>query len=72
MTYRKFILYNVVGGVAWVGLFVWAGYFFGNLPLVKDNFTIVILAIIGISVTPPIIEFILSRYRQSRVPSVES
>jgi membrane-associated protein len=70
MTYNRFIPYNVIGGILWVGLFTFAGYFFGNLPLVKDNFTIVILAIIGISIAPPLVEFILGRYRQSRVPSV--
>jgi membrane-associated protein len=70
MTYRHFIAYNVVGGIAWVGLFTFAGYFFGNIPLVKENFTIVILAIIAISVMPPFAEFILGRLRRNRVPSV--
>lgn len=63
MTYSKFILYNVVGGIAWVGLFLFGGYFFGNLPFVKDNFTIVILAIIGISVLPGVIEYLRERSR---------
>jgi membrane-associated protein len=57
MTYRQFILYNVVGAVAWVGLFVPLGYFFGNIPAVKRNFSLVILGIIFLSVLPIMIEF---------------
>jgi membrane-associated protein len=53
----------VVGGITWVGLFLFGGYFFGNLPFVKDNFTIVILAIIGISVVPGIVEYLRERSR---------
>lgn len=64
MTYSRFLLYNVVGAVVWVGLFVWAGYFFGNLPVVRDNFTLVILAIILLSVMPMVIEFV--RLRRAR------
>jgi membrane-associated protein len=52
MQYRRFWVYNVVGGVLWVGLFLIGGYAFGTRPFVKDNFHIVILAIIGISVLP--------------------
>jgi membrane-associated protein len=61
MTYDKFIVYNVIGGVAWVALFCFGGYFFGNLPFVQENFTFVLLAIILISVVPAIIEVIRSR-----------
>ena len=64
MSYPKFITYNVVGAVLWVGLFVPAGYFFGNIPAVRDNFTVVILAIIAISVVP--IAFEAIRARRSR------
>ncbi|MFI5396621.1 MAG: DedA family protein [Candidatus Binatia bacterium] len=63
MTYLHFISYNVVGGVAWIGLFVLGGYFFGNISAVKENFTLVILAIIFISILPGIIEFARQRYR---------
>ena len=56
MSYPHFILYNVVGGIVWVMLFGWAGFFFGNMPVVKHNFTLVIFAIIGISVLPMIFE----------------
>lgn len=61
MQYLRFGLYNVVGAFAWVGIFVLGGYFFGNLPMVKKNFTIVIFAIIFISVLPAVIEFMKAR-----------
>jgi membrane-associated protein len=64
MSYPKFITYNVVGAVLWVGLFVLAGYFFGNITIVRENFTLVILAIIVISVLPLAIEAL--RARRSR------
>ena len=64
MSYPKFITYNIVGAVLWVGLFVPAGYFFGNIPAVRENFTVVILAIIAISVVPIALEAI--RARRSR------
>lgn len=66
MTYGRFISYNVFGGLAWIAIFLFGGYFFGNLPFVKRNFTIVILAIIFISVLPGVIEFLSQRYRSSR------
>ncbi len=68
MTYPKFIAYNVIGGLAWVALFTFLGYFFGNLPIVQDNFTFVILAIIFISVMPAIIEVIRSRQGARKKP----
>ncbi len=58
MTYGKFISYNVAGGILWIGAFAYAGYFFGNIPMVKRNFTMVIFAIIILSVMPGVIEFI--------------
>lgn len=58
MNYTRFIAYNVIGGVAWVALFVYGGYAFGGLETVKHNFTLVILAIIGISVLPIAVEFL--------------
>ncbi len=61
MSYGKFLLYNVVGAVLWVGLFVLGGFFFGNIPVVKENFTIVILAIIAISVMPIVFEAVRAR-----------
>ena len=56
MRYARFALYNVTGGIAWVGLFVVAGYLFGNLPIVQRNFHVVILAIIVLSVIPIVVE----------------
>ncbi len=64
MTYRKFILYNVAGGLLWVGLFTALGYFFGNIPAVQENFTLVIIAIVFISLLPPIIEYVRHRLAQ--------
>jgi membrane-associated protein len=64
MSYPKFIVYNVAGAVLWVGLFVLGGYFFGNIPVVRNNFTLVILAIIAISVLPIAVEAL--RGRRSR------
>ncbi len=56
MTYAHFITYNVIGGLLWVTLFTFGGYFFGNIPLVKNNFSLVVLAIILISVLPAVYE----------------
>ncbi len=61
MTYPRFIAYNVIGGIAWVALFVFGGYFFGKLTIIQQNFSLVLLAIIIISMLPAIIEFIHSR-----------
>ncbi|MGV8150871.1 MAG: DedA family protein [Candidatus Woesearchaeota archaeon] len=57
MDYFKFLMYNIVGGILWVGLFLWTGYFFGNMQFVKDNFTYVIIVIIFVSLIPAVIEF---------------
>ena len=62
MTYSRFISYNVIGGISWIGLFIFGGYFFGNLPLIKNNFTLVIIAIVILSVMPGVIEY----FRQQR------
>jgi len=61
MSYLRFIAYNVVGGVLWVATCLGAGYFFGNLPFVKQNFSVVILAIVVISVLPALIEVLRQR-----------
>lgn len=61
MPYSYFILYNIVGGVAWVLICVFAGYFFGNIPVVKQNFELVILGIVAISILPIILEVLKAR-----------
>jgi membrane-associated protein len=65
MSYGKFIAYNVIGGVGWVVSITLAGYYFGNIPIVKNNFTFVIFAIIFISMLPGIIEYV-RHHRRSR------
>jgi len=66
MTYSRFLLYNVSGGVAWVGICVLAGYWFGNIPVVKENFTLVILAIIVVSILPAVFEVLRHRSQARR------
>jgi membrane-associated protein len=61
MNYRYFFFYNVTGALLWVSIFVFGGYYFGNVPIIKENFFIVILAIIGLSVLPAVIEFLKHR-----------
>ena len=61
MTYSHFILYNVIGGISWVAIFIFGGFYFGNLPFVRDNFEIVIFTIIFISFIPPVLEFFKAR-----------
>src|SRR3989344_4901341 len=61
MNYKKFLLYNCVGGIIWAGLFTIGGYFFGNIPIIKENLTIAILFIIFLSILPGIIEFVKLR-----------
>ncbi len=61
MEYRRFLMFNVVGAVLWVVLLTYAGFFFGNLPLVRNNLTVVILGIIVLSVMPAIVEFLRSK-----------
>jgi membrane-associated protein len=65
MTYRTFAIYNIVGCVLWVGLCVGAGYAFGNVPVVRNNFSIVALGIVVVSLTPMAIELFRRRGRQS-------
>lgn len=63
MNYKKFLAYNVGGAIAWVFTFILAGYFFGNLPIVKRNFHIVIFGVIGISLLPMIVPWLQSKRR---------
>jgi membrane-associated protein len=64
MTYRAYTIYNVVGCVLWVGLCVGAGYAFGNVPVVRNNFSLVALGIVAVSLTPMAIELLRRRSRK--------
>lgn len=64
MSYRRFIIFNIAGGTAWIGIILESGYFFGNMPAVKANFHLVILGIIGISLLPLVVEYAKSRLRR--------
>ncbi|MDO4696626.1 MAG: DedA family protein [Neisseria sp.] len=65
MDYAKFIRYNIIGAVLWVVLFSYAGYFFANLPVVKNNLGLVLAAIIVISVLPAVIEIVRAKRRKN-------
>ena len=65
MSYSRFVFYNIFGGLTWTALFIFGGYYFGNLPIVEQNFTLVVLAIIVLSVLPPGIEFLRSYRRKA-------
>jgi membrane-associated protein len=58
MHYGRFQVYNVLGAVVWVNLFIWSGVFFGNIPLIKDNFGFVTLGIIAVSLLPMVVMFL--------------
>lgn len=64
MSYKHFLGYNFLGAFLWVSLFTIAGYFFGNIPFVKDNFSIIIIAIIFISVLPPFIIYLKNKFKK--------
>ncbi|MEI6070573.1 MAG: DedA family protein [Verrucomicrobiae bacterium] len=66
MTYRKFIAFNLLGAILWVGIFVGGGYFFGELAIVKKNMELVILGIIVVSVLPIVFEFVKARLEKNR------
>ena len=68
MKYSKFLSYNVMGGILWVTLFICGGYFFGNIPIVKNNFSLVILGIVVLSLLPIVIEGI-KKWRERRKSS---
>ncbi len=64
MTYPRFAAYNIIGGVVWVGLFTLAGLWFGSIPVVRKHFSLVILAIVAISVSPALLAFVRHRKRR--------
>ena len=61
MSYLRFLAYNVIGGILWVAVCLFAGYFFGNLPFVKRNFSLVIVAIVIVSILPAVVEYLRHR-----------
>ncbi|MEP7339929.1 MAG: DedA family protein [Acidobacteriota bacterium] len=61
MTYPKFLAYSISGGILWISLLTYAGYFFGEIPIVKRNFSLVIVAVLVISVMPAVIEILRAR-----------
>lgn len=69
MTYSKFVLYNIVGGILWVGICMGGGHLFGALPIVKDNFSLVVLGIIFVSILPGIVEFMRARRAKAPEPT---
>ena len=70
MDYKKFMTYNIVGAFLWVGSLVPAGWYFGNFPIVKDNFEIVVFGIIGVSLLPMVIEFVRAKLSRKSTPVV--
>jgi membrane-associated protein len=66
MSYARFLAYNVIGGLLWVAVCLSGGYFFGNLPFVRKNFSVVILAIIFISILPALVEYLRHRAQTRR------
>jgi len=72
MTYLRFLAYNVIGGVLWVAVCLFAGYFFGNLPIVKKNFSLAIIAIVILSVMPAVVEYVRHRRESKRAASAQA
>jgi membrane-associated protein len=67
MRYSYFLSYNIIGGILWTGICTFIGYFFGNLPFVKDNFSLVIIAIVIISVLPAVWEFVKAKLDEKKI-----
>jgi membrane-associated protein len=65
MTYHRFLSYNVVGAVLWIGLLVYAGYLFGNIPWVRQNLSLIVIGIVIVSVIPALSTFFSERRRRS-------
>lgn len=71
MNYKFFFTYNIIGAICWVGSFITLGYLFGNMPIVKDNFTHLIFGIIILSVLPGIIGYIRHKFFQKKASDVD-
>jgi membrane-associated protein len=72
MNYKRFATYNVVGGLLWVTIFLFAGYLFGNIPFVKNNFEIVTIGIVLVSVLPMVFEFWKERQHSKREAAAQA
>ncbi|MDR1083839.1 MAG: DedA family protein [Deltaproteobacteria bacterium] len=72
MHYPRFLAFNLIGGAGWALTFIWAGYFFGALPMVRKNFTMVIMAIIILSVLPMVFEYFKIRREKKAASGVKS
>jgi membrane-associated protein len=70
MDYKKFMTYNTTGALLWVGSLLPAGWYFGNFPIVKENFELVIFGIIGISILPMVIEFIRAKLKRKKAANI--
>ena len=66
MTYRRFLSYNVIGGVMWIGLLVYAGYLFGNIPWVKHNLSLIVIGIVIVSLIPAVSTYLKERRARKR------
>ena len=71
MNYRRFFTFNVVGAFLWTTIFVLLGYFFGNIPFIKENFELAIFGIVLISVVPMVIEYVRNRARKSPITAMQ-
>lgn len=69
MSYGRFVFYNIFGAFVWTVVFIFGGYFFGNIPVVKENFSFVIAGIIAVSVVPIGLEFVMKRFRRQEEPA---
>jgi membrane-associated protein len=69
LSYRRFLSYNVIGGCLWIGLLVYAGYLFGNIPWVKDNLSLIVIAIVVVSLIPAVMTFVKERRAATKPPA---
>ena len=72
MDWMRFTVFNVTGGAAWVGLFVGAGFFFGNIPIIQENLEYLVIGIILVSVAPSLIHALRSRFKKSVQPAEQT
>lgn len=68
MTYRRFLAYSVAGGLLWISIFTFGGYYFGNLPIVKENFKLIIVGVIAVSLLPAVIGVLRHRLKPAKMP----